>query len=110
MQALARYDWPGNVRQLRYALESVYVMTAGPAILPEHLGTGRRPAGAPPATPPGAGAAGDGAHFPTIDEQECAHIKRALQATAGHRGRAAELLGVSERSLYRLLARHGIAA
>ena len=88
------------------SLESVYIMTAGPTILPKHLDADGRAAVAPSA----AGAAGDLGRFPTLDEQECAHIKRALHATAGHRGHAAELLGVSERSLYRLLTRHGIAA
>jgi DNA-binding NtrC family response regulator len=56
------------------------------------------------------GAAGAGGGFPTLDEMERAHVTRALQVSAGHRGRAAQMLGVSERSLYRLLARHGIAA
>jgi DNA-binding NtrC family response regulator len=107
VQALVQYDWPGNVRQLRYVLESAYVMSGGPTILPGHLSIGRRPMVETPAT----GAAGDrvaGAGFSTLDELECAHIKRALQTSAGHRGRAAQMLGVSERSLYRLLTRHGI--
>ena len=53
MRALMGYDWPGNVRQLRYVLESAYVMSAGRTILPDHLGIVARP--------PATHAAGDGA-------------------------------------------------
>lgn len=106
MQALARCDWPGNVRQLRYALESAYVMTTGPTIQPEQTPIGKRSS----STPSTVAAADENGRFPMLYELECTYVKRALQTTAGHRMRAAELLGVSKRSLYRLLARHHIEA
>lgn len=42
-----------------------------------------------------------GQPLPTLEELERAHIEAALRATGGHRGRAAAILGISERNLYR---------
>jgi DNA-binding NtrC family response regulator len=44
--------------------------------------------------------------LPTLEEMEREHIERALRETGGHRGNAARLLGISERSLYRKLGEH----
>jgi transcriptional regulator with PAS, ATPase and Fis domain len=43
-----------------------------------------------------------------VRELERAHIERALRSTQGHRGRAAAVLGISERSLYRKLRDYGL--
>ena len=101
---LRRHDWPGNVRELSHAVEAAMVVSDGPEILPEHLPASLRLP--PPAPAPSAAA--DGARFPTLDEVERTHIEAALRATAGHRGGAAKLLGISERNLYRKLREYGI--
>ena len=104
VEALDRHDWPGNVRQLLHEIESAYVMFEGARILPEHLSvTGRQRVPVP------AEAGAEGERLPTLEEAERTHIERALRVTHGHRGRTAEILGVSERTLYRMLLKHGLA-
>jgi DNA-binding NtrC family response regulator len=48
----------------------------------------------------------DGDRLPTLVELELTHIRRALEASNGHRGQAARILGISERNLYRKLKEH----
>jgi transcriptional regulator with PAS, ATPase and Fis domain len=48
----------------------------------------------------------DGGRLPTLVELELMHIRRALEASHGHRGNAARALGISERNLYRKLKEH----
>ena len=52
---------------------------------------------------------GPDASWPTLESMERAHIERAIAATAGHRGQAAKLLGISERNLYRKLREYDLA-
>jgi DNA-binding NtrC family response regulator len=47
--------------------------------------------------------------LPTLEEMERAHIERALRVTGGHRGNAARMLGISERSLYRKLEEYRLS-
>ena len=101
MEALERHSWPGNVRELLHALEHAMIVADGPEIQLRHL-------------PPwvlSAGTAGDspepGALVP-MAELERLHIQRVLQSTGGHRSRAAEILGISERNLYRKLREYGL--
>ncbi|HET9317081.1 MAG TPA: sigma-54 dependent transcriptional regulator [Vicinamibacteria bacterium] len=107
LEVLERHDWPGNVRELQHAIESAMVVCDGEEILPGHLpravGTPVPPAvtaGAPPDPAPPS--------VPTLEQMERDHIARALQASAGHRGQAARMLGISERNLYRKLREHGL--
>jgi DNA-binding NtrC family response regulator len=97
--ALAAYHWPGNVRELLHAMEAAMVVSDGDEILPEHLPTSIRPSKPVVVTAGG---------VPTLEELERKHIALALEASAGHRGRAAELLGISERNLYRQLRDYGL--
>ncbi len=53
--------------------------------------------------------AADAERLLTLEEVERAHLARALRATRGHRGRTAQVLGISERTLYRMLLKHGLA-
>jgi DNA-binding NtrC family response regulator len=91
IDALCKHQWPGNVRELKHAVEAAMVVCEGQEILPEHLPTSRYSASSA---------------FPTLDELEREHIRRALQTSSGHRGNAARLLGISERNLYRKLKDH----
>jgi DNA-binding NtrC family response regulator len=45
---------------------------------------------------------------PTLEELERAHIVAVLETTRGHRGNAAQMLGISERNLYRKLRAYGL--
>lgn len=91
--ALLAYPWPGNVRELSHAIErAVFAARAAGAdeILDTHLALpgARRPA------------AGD---LVTMAEAERRHVEAVLARLDGNRARAAEVLGISERHLYRLL-------
>jgi DNA-binding NtrC family response regulator len=104
LEVLRAYGWPGNVRELQHALEAAVVVCDGDEILPHHLpATLHGAAGEPRAAP-----AAPGEPLPTLREMERAHIVRALEASGGHRGKAASLLGISERSLYRKLKEYGL--
>ena len=102
MAVLRRHDWPGNVRELLHVVESAAVVCEGPEILPHHLPAALR-AAAPPPRPDSA------EPLATLQEVERAHIQRALHATGGHRGNAARMLGISERSLYRKIEEYRLS-
>ncbi|MBS1856729.1 MAG: sigma-54-dependent Fis family transcriptional regulator [Acidobacteria bacterium] len=99
LEALRQHPWPGNVRELLHAMEAAMVVCEGEEILPAHLSLPVRAA---------AGAPTESAALPTLDELERAHIRRVLEATGGHRGNAARILGISERNLYRKLHELGM--
>jgi DNA-binding NtrC family response regulator len=98
LEALVDYAWPGNVRELRHAVEGAAVLADGDQIraadLPPEL---RSVARAEPAPTP----AEEAEPLWPLLEVERRHLQRVLAHAAGHRARAAALLGISERSLYR---------
>jgi len=100
--ALFRHDWPGNVRELARTLEHAALLAKGTFIglqdLPSALQYG-----------PQAGLRPEEAVAPaTLDQAERDQIVQALRSAGNNKVRAAELLGISRRSLYRKLHRHGI--
>jgi DNA-binding NtrC family response regulator len=96
LDVLRHHAWPGNVRELLHVIESALVIADGAEVRPEHLPPGVR-AQPTPAT----AAVSEG--IATLEQMERAHILRALETMDGHRGKAARLLGISERNLYRKL-------
>lgn len=108
LQALEAYSWPGNVRQLKNTLERAVILSSNGRVTvnelpPEVL----RPAGvaAPVAT---AGVAADfaspsGASPTSLRDVERQQILSALEKTGWHRGKTAEILGISPSTLYRRL-------
>ncbi|MBN8456941.1 MAG: sigma-54-dependent Fis family transcriptional regulator [Verrucomicrobia bacterium] len=104
LERLLAYDWPGNVRELRTVIEHGVVMSNDADIrlrhLPAFLTGAEGPAAGPASVSPGPEA------FPGIlnlQELESHAIRCALAAADGNRTRAAELLGVSRRTLQRKL-------
>jgi two-component system, NtrC family, response regulator AtoC len=104
IEALLAYDYPGNVRELRNIIERAAILASDEPIRPEHLvfeGAGleedhpRLPAPIAPASPLRRGRV-------QLDSDS---VRQALEDCHGHRRRAADLLGVSERTLYRYLRR-----
>ena len=97
MKILESYSWPGNVRELRNAVERMVVLSQGGLLdvgdVPEHMRA------------PSAPAADDAAALPpgTLDETEKAKILSVLDQVGGNRSRAAQVLGISRRTLYRKL-------
>jgi PAS domain S-box-containing protein len=97
---LLEYDFPGNVRELRNALEHAFALCRGGLIGPEHLPPALRRPG-PPA--PGAALVG-----PRLADAERQLVAEALRRHDGHRGRAARELGLDPSTLYRKLQRLGL--
>jgi two-component system response regulator AtoC len=104
MALLRGYDFPGNVRELLHVVEAAAVVCEGSEILPHHLPAALRSPVSP--SPPVADTAEP---LQTLQDVERAHIERALRATGGHRGNAARMLGISERSLYRKLEEYRLS-
>ncbi len=98
LRCLEAYDWPGNVRELQHAIERAVILAPGeeiqPADLPGEIQCGQRPASSPP---PG-----------SLEEMERQHIIATLRQVGGHRGKAATLLGVDPKTLYRKVIGYGI--
>jgi DNA-binding NtrC family response regulator len=102
LAVLARYPWPGNIRELRNTCENLAVLRAGKVVgavdldarytQPTSLGGSVRPV-LPAAT---------GGMFDK-EQNEKELLKQALASAAGNRTKAAELLGISRRTLHRKL-------
>src|SRR4051812_43585261 len=107
---LLGYDWPGNIRELQNVLERAMVLAEQDVIGPEHLPPEvRPPEGAPPSEEPQpAGPADLRAGLPSLEEVERHHVMRVLQATGGSREEASRILGISRRTLTRMVQRWGL--
>ncbi len=92
-KVLSAYSWPGNVRQLRHVVERSAVLADSEVIEPGDLPAEVHEAGLGLDASPGPGT--------RLAEIERRHIARVLREVRGHRARAALLLGISERNLYR---------
>jgi DNA-binding NtrC family response regulator len=103
MRVLERYHWPGNVRELRNVIERATIVAKGPFIELADL-PGLAVAPAPEAAAAGAPVAGLTAGT-TVDEAERQLIEITLQHTNGNKTRAAELLGISLKTLHNKLNR-----
>jgi DNA-binding NtrC family response regulator len=111
MWALQEYRWPGNIRELRNALERAAIFSEGLEIRPEDLPDAVR-AGDPATKPPGP-AQGPRDVLPftlaaSKDEAEKIRIVLALEKHRDNRLRAAAELGISRMTLYKKLRKHGL--
>src|SRR5712664_4327933 len=103
MNALLVYDWPGNIRELRTAIEHGVVMATGPGITPRDLPSAlRQAAGATlPRGISAKAAFGEKASPLDLHETERKLILQALAMTNGNVTAAARKLGISRRTLHR---------
>jgi two-component system, NtrC family, response regulator AtoC len=92
---LHAHGWPGNVRELEHAIERAVALASSSLLLPEDL-------------PPDVRA--DGARAPdlpgprmTLDEVKRWYVALVLEEVGGNKVRAAEMLGIDRRTLYRIL-------
>ena len=100
--ALTRYDWPGNARELRNAVEGAMAVAEGPEIALEHL---------PPAVRGKPRAPRDEQQAPLrsmVDEVEREAIAAALQDHGNNQSHAAIALGISRRALIYKMERYGL--
>ena len=88
MNLLLAYPWPGNVRELEHALEHACILCRNGRIEVEHL--------------PAEMTAGENASAPD-EATSLACIRRALSAAGGNKTKAARMLGISRRTVYRKL-------
>jgi two-component system response regulator HydG len=101
MEFLYDYSWPGNVRELRNCIESMVVLDKDGKIdvedVPRYV---KQPA--QPGSLPGVGGV-------NLEEGEKERIRKALAMCEGNREKAAKMLGIGERTLYRKIKRFGFS-
>ena len=110
MKSLLQYDWPGNVRELENVIERAITLSQGqritsndlpPTMSLEHSGNATSPLSADDLADLFSG-------LPSLDELERRYILHVLEATGSNRKRAAEILGINRKTLYRMAARFEI--
>ncbi len=105
--ALQRYAWPGNVRELEHTLERALILAGSDPVGEEHLSFARPEAVTQeregeswvPEIPPGG---------LSLEALERALIVRSLERANGNKSQAARLLGLTRRTLYSRMERHGL--
>jgi DNA-binding NtrC family response regulator len=122
MDALMRHNWPGNVRELRNVLERAVILAGEgsidlkhlPAFLPVRpvsMAAAAPDFAAPSAAVPVLAPEEDGAiRFTvgtTVEEAEKGLILRTLEHTRNNKTRAAEILGISLKTLHNKLKEYG---
>jgi two-component system response regulator HydG len=114
-QSLIAHNWPGNIRQLRNALESMFVQDMDGVLdvddLPDDIpaiGVTDDKDDGGPASGMISGVGPDSLVGRPMDEVERYYIQKALELTGGNRQEAARLLGIGERTLYRKIKEYGL--
>jgi len=101
LSRLKEYDWPGNIRELENLVRRVLALSSGPVVGVENLEgwdlSDRKPAQA--SFPPGE---------VTLRDMEKQLLERTLEATGGNRTRAADILGVSLRTVRNKIREYGL--
>ena len=99
------HNWPGNLRELRNAIQRAVVLSVGDTIGPEHLLIETKFT-----KPENAASSGpdeeSSSSLLTLEEMERQHVLAVLEACAGDREAAAEILGVSRATLSRRLRKY----
>jgi DNA-binding NtrC family response regulator len=104
MECLMRYEYPGNIRELKNVIERGLVFAHGDSLMPEHL-----PLEVAAAAAVGMLEGPDSVGIPagsdplSLAEVEKRHIQRVLQHVKGNKLKAASLLGISRTTLYEKL-------
>ena len=99
LKILNEYSWPGNVRELQHVVHRALLLSKTDVIEPVDL-----PADL--ARAPQSGQSGTGGK--RLDELEKEHILAVLREAGGQRGKAAEILGIDPKTLYRKLTGYGL--
>jgi two-component system response regulator HydG len=132
MMRLTAYSWPGNVRQLLNVIQNMVVMAMGEAAagvagsdgavridtrhIPDEVSSADAPEDDAAAGGAAGGSSADGSAGAgiaslagtSLEQLEKRAIRETLRLTAGNREKAAQLLGIGERTLYRKLKEYGL--
>lgn len=99
--ALERYGWPGNIRELKHLMQRLAALSSGiiriEDLPPEFVSTPRVASVMNDIIPEG--------EMPTLDQLESSYLLRVLSAVGGNKSRAAQVMGVDRKTLYRMIDR-----
>jgi DNA-binding NtrC family response regulator len=99
--ALERYGWPGNVRELKHLMQRLAALSSGIIRLEdlpaEFVSTPRVASVMNDVIPEG--------EMPTLEQLESSYLLRVLSAVGGNKSRAAHVMGVDRKTLYRMIDR-----
>jgi DNA-binding NtrC family response regulator len=98
LEHLERYEWPGNVRELQHAIQRAVILSTGDEVQLDDLPADVR--GGQASVAPASG---------SLEEVERLHIIATLRQVGGHRAKAATLLGIDPKTLYRKILGYGIS-
>lgn len=103
---LARYQWPGNVREVQNVIERAVALCSGdvimPGELPDYIRENEDPSGIALDLP------FEDAKKEWIDVFEKKYLRLMLQKTGGNISRAARMAGVNRKTIHRLIEKHGL--
>jgi len=104
VRKLVAYDWPGNIRELKNVVERAIILSRdNPQIRPSHLAFSQSSISPESILTIGFD------HDPTLEEMAARYLEMQLQKYSGRRAAVAEVLGVSERSVYRMIKRYKLS-
>jgi two-component system response regulator HydG len=99
--ALERYHWPGNIRELKHLMQRLAALSSGIIRLEdlpaEFVSTPRVASVMNEVIPEG--------EMPTLEQLESSYLLRVLSAVGGNKSRAAQVMGVDRKTLYRMIDR-----
>ena len=99
IEALTTYSWPGNIRELRNVIERAVLLASGGIIHASDLPLSRGALSV--------ATGGNGGDAVSLADLERRHIEAVLRQTNWHQGKAADLLGISSKTLYRKIREYG---
>jgi len=103
LRVLRDYPFPGNVRELSSAIERAVTFCEGDTIQPENLPERIRKRQGSVARPTSVPGAGNVSEWPTLETLQKDYVDRVMAAVDGNKRRAAQVLGINRRTLYRWL-------
>lgn len=101
MNLLTRYRWPGNVRELENVVERAVALNTSGVLTPDDFPEQIR-------SLPVGGSGPTSTELPSLEEVEKRHVAHVIEALSGNMTRAAEVLGLDRRTLYRMVERFGL--
>ncbi|MGF1572751.1 MAG: sigma-54-dependent transcriptional regulator [Sumerlaeia bacterium] len=112
IEALQQYHWPGNVRELRNVMENTFVFLQGDVVQPEDLPSNLKSKAAKSPNDGGENQEDEGIFVPfgiPLEEVETRYLTKILDSVDGNRTKAAEILGISRRTLQRRIKELGLS-